>query len=36
VSKDTISRITDKVITEMAERSARPLEKGRFLGVVAN
>ena len=27
VSKDTISRITDKVIAEMAEWSARPLEK---------
>jgi transposase-like protein len=27
VSKDTISRITDKVITEMAEWMARPLEK---------
>jgi putative transposase len=27
VSKDTISRITDKVVAEMAEWSARPLEK---------
>jgi putative transposase len=36
VSKDTISRITDKVITEMAEWMARPLEKGRFLPIVAN
>jgi transposase-like protein len=27
VSKDTVSRITDKVIAEMAEWSARPLEK---------
>lgn len=27
VSKDTISRITDKVIAEMAEWSARPLER---------
>jgi transposase-like protein len=27
VSKDTISRITDTVVTEMAEWSARPLEK---------
>lgn len=27
VSKDTVSRITDKVVAEMAEWSARPLEK---------
>jgi putative transposase len=27
VSKDTISRITDRVLTEMAEWAARPLEK---------
>jgi putative transposase len=36
LSKDTISRITDRVLTEMAEWSARPLEKGRFLLIVAN
>lgn len=36
LSKDTISRITDKVVAEMAEWSSRPLEKGRFLLVLAN
>ena len=36
VSKDTISRITDKVIGEMAEWQTRPLDPGRFLSVVAN
>ena len=36
VSKDTISRITDKVIGEMAEWQTRPLDRGRFLSVVAN
>ena len=36
LSKDTISRITDRVITEMTEWMARPLEKGRFLPNVAN
>lgn len=29
LSKDTISRITDRVLTEMAEWMARPLEKGQ-------
>ena len=36
VSKDTISRITDKVIAEMAEWCNRPLEPGRFPVIVAN
>ena len=36
VSKETVSRITDKVIEEMASWQARPLEEGRFLVVVAN
>src|SRR5215213_1811917 len=36
VSRDTISRITDKVIEEMVEWCNRPLEAGRFLAVVAN
>jgi putative transposase len=36
VSNDTISRITDKVVGEMAEWCNRPLESGRFLLVVAN
>lgn len=36
VSKDTISRITDKVIEEMTDWQNRPLDRGRFQGVVAN
>ena len=36
VSKDTISRITDKVIGEMTEWCNRPLEPGRFPVIVAN
>ena len=36
VSKETISRITDKVIEEMTDWCNRPLDQGRFLGVVAN
>jgi hypothetical protein len=36
VSKETVSRITDKVLEEMATWQARPLEEGRFLVVVAN
>ncbi len=36
VSKDTISRITDKVIEEMTEWRNRPLDRGRFRSVVAN
>ena len=36
VSKETISRITDKVIEEMQAWQARPLDQGRFLAVVAN
>ena len=36
VSKDTISRITDKVVAEMAEWANRPLDRGPFLTVVAN
>jgi putative transposase len=36
VSKDTISRITDKVIAEMIEWCNRPLEPGRFLAIVVN
>ena len=36
MSKDTISRITDKVIEEMTEWQNRPLDPGRFLSVVAN
>ena len=36
VSKDTISRITDKVIEEMTEWRNRPLDRTWFLPVVAN
>ncbi len=36
LSKDTISRITDKVIAEMVEWANRPLDAGRFLSVVVN
>ena len=36
VSKDTISRITDTVIEEMAEWRNRPLDRRRFLVNVAN
>lgn len=36
LSKDTISRITDKVIEEMVEWQNRPLDAGRFPVIVAN
>jgi Transposase, Mutator family len=36
VSKETISRITGKVLEEMADWCNRPLDERRFLGVVAN
>ena len=36
VSKETVSRITDKVIEEMQSWQARPLDGGRSLGIVAN
>ena len=36
VSKDTISRITDKVLDDMAEWQNRPLDAGRIRVVVAN
>jgi putative transposase len=36
VSKDTVSRITEKVTAEMAEWASRPLDRGRFPVVVAN
>jgi transposase-like protein len=36
VSKDTVSRITDKVVGEMTEWCHRPLEPGQFLTIVAN
>ena len=36
VSKETISRITDKVLEEMASWQARPLDGAWFLPVVAN
>ena len=36
VSKDTISRITDKVVAEMTDWCNRPLESGQSLADVAN
>ena len=36
VSKDTISRITDRVVEEMQAWTSRPLEPGRILVIVAN
>jgi putative transposase len=36
VSKETISRITDKVLEEMNDWAVRPLDVGQFLTVVAN
>jgi hypothetical protein len=36
ISKDTVSRITEKVTGEMTEWLHRPLETGRFLVVVVN
>jgi transposase-like protein len=36
VSKETVSRITDKVVAEMNEWATRPLDRGRFLAIVAN
>jgi transposase-like protein len=36
VSRDTISRITDKVLEEMTEWQNRPLDAGRVPVVVAN
>ena len=36
VSRETISRITDKVLDEMQDWSVRPLDEGRIPLVVAN
>ena len=36
VSKDTISRITNRVLEEMTAWHTRPLERRRFLAIVAN
>ena len=36
VSKETVSKITDKVVEEMTEWCNRPLDTGRFPLVVAN
>jgi putative transposase len=36
VSPDLISRVTDAVVDELTEWQARPLDRGRFLGAVAN
>jgi Transposase, Mutator family len=36
ISRETISKITDRVLGELAEWQTRPLDRGRFLAVVAN
>jgi len=36
VAPDLISRVTGAVIDELAEWQGRPLDRGRFLGVIAN
>jgi Transposase, Mutator family len=36
VSPDLISRVTDAVLEELQEWQSRPLDPGRFLGIVAN
>jgi transposase-like protein len=36
ISKETVSRITDKVVAEMNDWASRPLDAGRFLPNVAN
>ena len=36
IAKDTISRISDRVLEEMTEWLHRPLDAGRFLSVVVN
>lgn len=36
VSRDLVSRVTDKVVEELATWQSRPLDRGRFLTVVAN
>ncbi|HET6286143.1 MAG TPA: transposase, partial [Amycolatopsis sp.] len=36
ISKETVSRITDKVVAEMNDWASRPLDPGRFQPVVAN
>jgi hypothetical protein len=36
VTAETISRITDRVVEEMQAWTSRPLERGRFLEIVAN
>jgi transposase-like protein len=36
ISRDTISRITDAIVDDMVTWQNRPLDRGRFLSVVAN
>jgi putative transposase len=36
ISRDTISRITDAVVEDLLSWQNRPLDRGRFLAVVAN
>jgi putative transposase len=36
ISRDLVSRVTDAVITDMRIWASRPLDRGRFLPIVAN
>jgi len=36
VSRETISKITDQVLPDMAAWQSRPLDRGQLLGIVAN
>jgi putative transposase len=36
LGRDTISRVTDAVLADVQAWRTRPLERGRFLGIVAN
>jgi transposase-like protein len=36
ISRDTISRITDAIVEDLIAWQNRPLDRGRFLSVVAN
>ena len=36
VSRDLISRVTDRVTEELAAWQSRPLDRAWFLGIVAN
>jgi putative transposase len=36
ISRETISKITDRVLPDMAAWQSRPLDRGRFLDIVAS